>query len=395
MKKSRILPFLYVALIIFTASCRHDVVVDFPAGSKPGGEVTPPDNPDAPAGFYLLNQGNMGMNKASIDYYDYGTGVFTRDIYTQANPDAVMALGDVGNQIAIYRDRLWAIINCSNKVEVMYAGDCRRIGQVDIPNCRYMAFDGDYAYVTSYAGPVIIDDDYNQLGYVAKINVNTLVEEERCIVRFQPDGIAVSGGRLYVANSGGYRPNNYEKTLSVIDIATFKVVKEVELGINLNRVLADSQGKIWVSSRGDYYDVMPHLYCYDPALDRVVAEFDADASSMWVWGSRLYTVGNPFSYETMSSSPAFRIYDTENLTVLQAGWFDMPEQAGFKWTPSEEFNKIKAPYCIAVEPCEGNIYITDAGNYVNPGWLYSFSPEGVFRWRQRTGDVPASICFLE
>lgn len=374
--------------------CREDVVVDFPGGVKPGGAQPEPSAPDAPVGFYLLDQGNMGMNKAAIDFYDYTTGLFTRNIYTQANPDAVMALGDVGNEIAVYADRLWAIINCSNKVEVMHAEDCRRIGQVDIPNCRHMAFDGDFLYVTSYAGPVLIDDDYNQLGYVAKIDVNTLQETARCIVRFQPDGIAISGGKIYVANSGGYRPNNYEKTLSVIDIASFQVEKEVELGINLNLVVADKEGKIWVSSRGDYYDVMPKVYCYDPAADTVVATLDLDASSMWIDGERLYTIGNPFSYETMTSTPAFNVLDTRTVTAIQSGWFDTPAGEAYAWTPAQEFSNIKAPYCIAVDPSRGNIYITDAGNYVNPGYLYAFAPDGSFLWRQRAGDVPASIAFL-
>lgn len=368
---------------ILWQGCRHDVVVNFPGGVKPGGSEPGDVEEGEPIGFYLLDEGNMGMNKAGIDYYDYATGEYTRDIYLQANPDAVMALGDVGNQIAIYGDRLWAIINCSNKVEVMRASDCRRIGQVDIPNCRHMAFDGDYAYITSYAGPVLIDDNYNQLGYVAKVNVNTLQEEARCIVRFQPDGIAVSGGRLYVANSGGYRPNNYEKMMSVIDIATFKVEKEVELGVNLNLVAADPEGKIWVSSRGDYYDVTPSLYCYDPSSDSVVKSFSLDASSMWMDGDRLYLVGCPFSYETMMSEPSFSMIDTSTLTLLQEGWEGAPE-----------FDKIKVPYCVAVDPARGDIYITDAGNYVNPGYLYAFSADGSFKWRQRTGDIPASIAFL-
>lgn len=364
-------------------SCRHDVVVDYPTGEKPSGSKPDEVEQGEPIGFYLLDEGNMGMNKAAIDYYDYSTGEYTRDIYLQANPDAVMALGDVGNQIAINGDRLWAIINCSNKVEVMRSSDCRRVGQVDIPNCRHMAFDGDYAYVTSYAGPVLIDDNYNQLGYVAKINVNTLQEEARCIVRFQPDGIAVSGGRLYVANSGGYRPNNYEKMMSVIDIASFTVEKEVELGVNLNLVAADPEGKIWVSSRGDYYDVEPALYCYDPATSTVVKTFSTDATSMWMDGDLLYIVGCPFSYETMSAEPSFSVIDTSTLTMLQSGW-----------EGAAEFDKIKVPYCVAVDPARGDIYITDAGNYVNPGYLYAFGADGSFKWRQRTGDIPASIAFL-
>ena len=332
------------------------------------------------------------MNKASIDYYNYETGEYIRNIYTMANPDAVMALGDVGNEIRIHGNRLWAIINCSNKVEVMQAADCRRVGQVDIPNCRYMAFEGDYAYITSYAGPVLIDDDYNQLGYVSKVNTATLVEEARCIVRFQPDGIAVSGGKLYVANSGGYRPNNYEKTLSVIDIDSFSVVDEVELGINLNRVLADRTGRIWVSSRGDYYDVMPRLYCYDPS-DGTKLVFDVDAASMWLDGDLLYTVGNTFSYDTMQSSGSFSVIDTAARSIAQSGWYEHPE-GDRGWNPAQEFSQIKAPYCVAVDPVRGDIYITDAGNYVNPGYVYAFAGDGTFRWRQRAGDVPASIAFM-
>lgn len=384
-------------LLLILCGCRHDVVVDFPAGNKPGGEETLPSVPDAPVGFYLLNQGNMGMNKASIDYYEYSNGEYLRNIYTQANPDAVMALGDVGNQIEIYGDKLWAIINCSNKVEVMRASDCRRIGQVDIPNCRYMAFEGEYAYITSYAGPVVIDDDYNQLGYVAKVNVNTLREEARCIVRFQPDGITISEDKIYVANSGGYRPNNYEKTLSVIDLESFSVENEIELGINLNRVVSDPQGKIWVSSRGDYYDVMPRVYCYNPHNGEVI-QFDIDASSMWLDGDLLYTVGNTFSYETMQSTPVFTVINTVESEVIQKNWYDTPVQSGDTkeniWTPASEFSLIKAPYCVAVDPVRGDIYITDAGNYVNPGYVYAFDANGSFRWRQRTGDVPASITFL-
>ena len=383
---------LTVAVVLGCSGCRHDVVVDFPGGEKPGGSDPDPkpDDTEAPAGFYLLNQGNMGMNKASIDYYDYSDGVYTRNIYTRANPDAVMALGDVGNQIRIHDGKLWAIINCSNKVEVMRASDCRRIGQVNIPNCRYMAFDGDYVYITSYAGPVLIDDDYNQLGYVSKVNISTLQEEARCTVRFQPDGIAVSPGKIYVANSGGYRPNNYEKTLSVIDIASFTVDREVELGINLNQVVADDRGRIWVSSRGDYYDVAPHVYCYDPSSGKVEKVYDTDASSMWLDGDRLYMLGNTFSYDTMETQAVYTVVDTPTGAILQSGW----KGDGIPgWEGAPEFDNIKTPYSVAVDPARGNIYVTDAGNYVNPGYIYAFSSTGRYLWRQRTGDVPASIAF--
>ena len=70
-------------------------------------------------GFYLLNEGNMGSNKATLDYYDYATGTYTRNIYGNANPNVPKEMGDVGNALAIYGERLYAVINCANKIEGM------------------------------------------------------------------------------------------------------------------------------------------------------------------------------------------------------------------------------------------------------------------------------------
>lgn len=62
-------------------------------------------------GFYLLNEGNMGTNKATLDYMDFATGVYTRNIYAAANPTQPMEMGDVGNDIAIYGSKL----SCGSK----------------------------------------------------------------------------------------------------------------------------------------------------------------------------------------------------------------------------------------------------------------------------------------
>ena len=55
---------------------------------------------------------------------------------------------------------------------------------------------------------------------------------------------------------------------------------------------------------------------------------------------------------------------------------------------------IKAPYGIAVNPINKDIYVTDARNMVNPGYLHCYDRSGVKKWSVRTGDVPAHITFL-
>ena len=55
---------------------------------------------------------------------------------------------------------------------------------------------------------------------------------------------------------------------------------------------------------------------------------------------------------------------------------------------------IKIPYGVAVNPITKDIYVTDARNYVNPGYLYCFGSNGVQKWKVRTGDIPAHFIFV-
>ena len=155
---------------------------------------------------------NMGSNKCTIDHFDARTGSYFRNIYPERNPDVVKELGDVGNDIGIYGNRLYVVVNCSNFVEVMNVHTAEHIGSVTIPNCRYIVFNGDKAYVSSYAGPVQIDPNARP-GKVVEIDLETLQITREVVVGYQPEEMVINNGRLYVANSGGYRFPNYDRTV--------------------------------------------------------------------------------------------------------------------------------------------------------------------------------------
>lgn len=372
----RYLPVILLAAVSMW-SCRDEDVIFIPEQVETGNPVY-----NSIRGFYLLNEGNMGSNKATLDYYDYEKATYLRNIYGAANPGVPMEMGDVGNDLAIYGSRLWAVINCSNKVEVMDAASARRIGQVDIPNCRFIVFHGGYAYISSYAGPVEIGPEHAQLGFVAKVDTASLREVGRVIVGYQPDGMAIADGKLYVANSGGYMVPNYENTLSVIDLATFTETGRIVIAKNLDRVLADSYGQLWVTSRGDYYGTSPSLTCYDTRKQRVTATLPLAVSDYSLCGDSLYYVSTQWSYETMRNETEYGIVDISRRERVSSGFI----------TDGTE-KDIKIPYGVAVNPLTKEIYVTDARNYVNPGWLRCYSPEGKKLWSVRTGDIPAHITF--
>lgn len=370
----KLLPMLALPLL---AACSDD----------DGFEKDEPDAPGEPgltsrvAGFYLLNDGNLGTNTASLDFYDYATGQLEANVYAAANPTVVKELGDAGNDLQIYGSRLWAVVNGSNKVEVMDAKTCRRLGQVDIANPRYVAFDGKYAYVTSYAGNIELTPDYSQRGYLAQVDTATLQVTARCEVGFQPDGVAVCGGKAYVANSGGYMAPNYETTLSVIDVPSMTLAGTVEIAPNLQYVLPDGRGNLWVSSRGNYADVPAAVYCYNIADGKVPFSLPVTVGAWWLDDGTIYTVGQVYDKDWNASN---------SYVAISVDGGAMRDFVG-----PEVKSAIQTAYGVAVNPATGDILLTDAGNFVNPGFLWCLNPDGTKKWSLRAGDIPAQIAFLK
>ena len=375
-----LLPLLFVMLL---NSCRSDVEMILSEDIAIGN----PEIIKGYKGFYLLNEGNMGSNKATLDFYDFATGIYTRNIYAERNPNVPKEMGDVGNDIGIYNNKIWAVINVSNKIEVMDAQTTQRIAQIEIPNCRFIKFHKGYAYVTSYAGPVIIDPDYEQLGFVAKINTVTLEVVDRCLVGFQPDELEISGDKIYVANSGGYmgagNSEGYERTVSVIDIATFKEEKRIDVAYNLERIKADSRGNLWVSSRGDYKGLPARLYFLDREKEMITDTIDIAATNYWIDNDLLYVYGTEFSYINNSWNISYSIVDTKSREIISRNII----------TDGTD-KEIEKPYGIMVHPETKDIFITDAGNYVTPGVLYCFDKEGRKKWNVVTGNIPGHFALL-
>ena len=185
--KRILFPLLLLCLSAVT-SCRHEELILY----SDTYETTTPQYASV-AGFYLLNEGNMGTNSSTLDYFDATTGEYHKNIYAETNPTVIKELGDVGNDLQIYGSRLYAVINCSHKVEVMRAADASYIGKIDLPNCRYIRFHDGYAYVSSYVAPVRIDP-HAPKGCVFKIDTATLQVVDTVTVGYQPEEIL----RLYI-----------------------------------------------------------------------------------------------------------------------------------------------------------------------------------------------------
>ena len=346
-----VLCMLYAVLL---TACRGDEVVYPTIGTLVTDEVRE-------GGLYVLCEGNMGSNKARLDYINLRFGDYYANWYGAMNPKQMKELGDVGNDIQQYGSRLYAIINCSHKMEVMDL-QAHRIGQVGIPNCRYVAFYQDKAYVSAYVGSVA---DADLLGAVYEIDTATLQITREVQVGHQPDELCVLGNRLYVANSGGYLTNRYDSTLSVIDLNTFTEIEKINVGLNPTRVRADKQGHLWVCCQGNYGDRKPEIVVVD--RHSVLSRIPTACTNISIQGNVAYVLDN--------ENKKLKAYSTNDYQPT---------------TNDISLSTFENPYGLLA--AEDVIYITDAKNYVSSGVLHCYSYDGREHWKAYTGDIPGHLC---
>lgn len=383
--------FSLIGCLLTLTGCRQDELVSYVTDTVLADK---PTTSSSLAGLYILCEGNMGSNKCTLDYLDLSgkwTGSeqnihYLRNIYGQQNPSAVFELGDVGNDIQIYGSRLWIVVNCSNKVEICRASDAKRIGQVDIPNARYVTFHKGYAYVSSYVGEHTAANEIPR-GCVYKVDTLSLQKVDSVLVGYQPEEMAVSNQLLYVANSGGYRAPDYDHTISVIDLTAPKmnVVKTIEVAPNLHHIVADHHGHIWVTSRGDYASTPSQLYCLDVAAENSTA----------AGGHNISKIGLPVASFSLAGDTLFclcnQVTDTPLLALINTSNLQQISDIDY-W--QQQIPKLVHPYGIIANPETRDFYLMDAKNYVSSGELLHFNADGTFDWCVQTGDIPSRAVFV-
>ena len=335
-----VLCILYSVLLI---GCRGDEVIYPTIGTHVTDDVRE-------GGLYVLCEGNMGSNKARLDYLNLKTGDYYANWYGSQNPKQVKELGDVGNDLQQYGGRLYAVVNCSHKVEVMDR-KARHIGQIDLPNCRYMAFHGDKLYVSAYVGSVA---DAELLGSVYEVDTATLQVTRE------------ANGKLYVCNSGGYLTDRYDSTLSVIDLASFTEIEKIPVGLNPTRVRLDNQGRLWVCCQGNYKDRKPQIIVL---LEGAIQQrIQTPCANLSINGNNVYVVDN----------------EQNTVNVISAIDFTLSPFT-FQLSPSYE-------HLYGILATADALYVTDAKNYVSSGVLHCYSYNGVEHWQAKTGDIPGHLC---
>lgn len=329
-----------------------------------------PETPKVTTGAFVLNEGLFNLNNTTLTYYDFASEEATTDYFEQKNE---RGLGDTGNDLKRYGSKLYAVINVSSQLEVIHPKTGESIRRVpmfddeDVPRQpRYIAFHKGYAYVCSFDGTV------------GRLDTATLEFDKFITAGRQPDGICVANDKLYVTNSGGLDFPDYDNTVSVINTTTFEEIKKITVGINPYVIQADSDGDVYLVSRGDYGDT-PYKFQRIDADDDAVTTFDGlEALNFTIDGDLAYLYN--YNYATQESS--IKVLNVKTETIVSENFIT-------------DDNEITIPYGIDVDPLNGDVYITDAIDFTTTGDVYCFSKEGKLKFKFEAGLNPNNVVFIQ
>jgi DNA-binding beta-propeller fold protein YncE len=190
----------------------------------------------------VANGGNFSDQDGSLTIYDP-----TTQSATQADLDVAFI-----HSLALRDGRLYVLDNTSadnaGRVTLFDAETLDPLGQVQNPlPPRGIAFAGDdRAYVTGL-GP--FDADFNATpGAVSVVDLAEETVDATLPAGLVPEGVAVAGGKAFVANAGS---GGQSTTLTVIDAATDAVSGTLDIGCDgPDEVFADDEGEVVVVCLG-------------------------------------------------------------------------------------------------------------------------------------------------
>lgn len=193
-------------------------------------------------GIFILNNGNWGDNDSSIGIYDVNDKTYVPDAFFAANG---VKLGDLGQDMVIVDDRIYIAVYGSQTVfvtdislDVITQINAFKDGHRLSP--RHFDVSDGKIFITYYEG---------YAGEISQADHSVRLTE----TGLNPEGLAVGGKYLYVANSGGMAYPDYDHTLSVIALDSFEEEYIIEVNANPVEVITNSEGSAaYIFSYGDY-----------------------------------------------------------------------------------------------------------------------------------------------
>lgn len=314
-------------------------------------------------GVIIINEGNFSDGDASISFYGNLAEGAELNVFTEIND---LTLGDVAQSAYAYDTLLFVVVNNSNKVEVLHRYSMESLYTIEAALPRYITVAGGKGYLTEWVS-------FSDAGRVSIVDLATGNIDASITVGFGAEDVEVINNRAYVSN-------NFESTISVIDLNTNEVIETITLPSPAPAQMdIDINGDLWVACKGGF-DAN-----FSPANDG--AFFKVDLSTNTVESSIEFNTNVSGKLAFNRTMDQIYFYVGSNVFTRNV---NSTAESTEPFIVGDEFTSL---YGIGVDPSSGEVYLGDSKNFLEDGEVYRYSSSGTLLTSFTVGRGPNGFVF--
>ena len=334
---------------------------------------------DESKGVFIINEGNFMYGNASLSYYNIATKKVTNNVFYDTND---LPLGDVAQSMTIKDSLGYIVINNSGKIYVININTYKYIGKITgLTSPRFIHFINDEkAYVTDlYSKNIAIINPFS-FSTIGNINVNN---NETRFSQHSTDQMVQYKNYLFI------NCWSYDNKILVINTENDEVTDSIEVTKQPNSMAIDKNNKLWVLSDGGFAD---SPYGQDTAA---ITRIDANN----------FAIEKIYKFSSLNSSPtklqlngakdtlSFIYGNWGNGNINNGGVYQMPINS--ETLPNTPFiqQKKRLFYGLGIDPYNSDIYVSDAIDNTQNGYVYRYNANGDLIDSMKVGIIPGAFCF--
>ncbi len=327
MKKAQQLVLTVSVFTLFTFSSCSDEQTDPPVQSSDHRSVL------------LTNEGGFQQGNASISQYVPATEEITHDVFMTANNRPV---GDVLMPVSFVNGEMWLVVNNSGNIWVVDSTDLSIKDEVTgLGSPRFAVSSSDESvYVSNLFGDILDVVDATDKNVTGSIDLNGWSE------------------RMVLVNNEMWVANKSTEYLYQIDVNTEAVSDSIKVRKNGGTIIPVGTGNhVFLLCEAEWdLSTKPCIYRIDLGTKEII-----DSLEFAVGQSVTHLVYDIRNDQLLFANSGLHRIDATNLAASTGAINDLTDVV---------------VYAIAVDPVNGDVYVSDAGDFTGRSMIHRLSSNG-------------------
>jgi len=312
-------------------------------------------------GVFIVNEGNFSWGNASLSFYNIDSNKIYNDVFFEANG---APLGDVAQSMGIIDSVGYIVVNNSGKIYAINTSNYKYIGKITgLTSPRYIQIiSKSKAYVSDLYDKSIAIINPLSLTIIGHITANHTTEKMIMLDSLVFATCWSKDNKVIVVNSN-------------LD----QCIDSIAVGNQPNSLVLDKNKKLWVLCDGGFQG----------------GTIPKEKATLMRINTGNFEIEQTLTFQNIGDSPTELNINTsgDTLYFINKDVYRMSIESNNLPLNSLIAANGKLFYGLAINSLKSNLFISDAVDYLQQGFVYRYNLNGELISSFKTGVIPGAFCF--